>query len=387
MIDFQFNTTQNIYFGKEAVKKLPELLNGHTDKVMLVYGGKSAKQNGAYDSVTETLRENGISWVDFGGNTTPSYQKALEAITLCVKENVGCVIGIGGSACIDMAKVIAFGAKHTDQDLWHCFYNVIYYDNNEPHLMVGAIPTYPSGGSEADTSAEIDNDMTGQHGSLSGIGPDFAILNPEFTYTLDQQSTAYAAMTTFTQVSAAMLGGHSPIADRFSKSTLEVILDSAKAAIQNPKDYDARAGQMWASALCTMGVLSCGKSGWGYCLYSEIEVIRQTMSVSYRQAMTVLFPRWLKAHASEHAEDICDYLVTVMGVDKNLPTAELIREGLQRITDLFTGFGLPMRFDSMGDTPTRAQLEAGCDKTDETFVISRERILDMFADCFETALS
>lgn len=386
MVDFQFSTIQNIYFGKEAVKKLPELLNRRTGKVMLVYGGKSAKENGAYDTVTAVLREGGIAWVEFGGNVTPSYQKALEAIKLCLKENVGCVIGIGGSTCIDMAKVIAFGAKHAEQDLWHCFYNIIYYNRNEPHLMVGAIPTYPAGGSEADTSAEIDNDMTGQHGSLSGIGPDFAILNPEFTYTLDAQATAYAAMTTFAQVSVAMLGGHSVISDKFSKSVLEVILDSVETAIKKPEDYDARAGQMWASALCTMGILSCGKDGWGYSIYSEIEVIRQTMPVSYRQAITVLFPHWLKAHAVEHMEDIREYLIAVMGVDEKLKAEDAIQEGIRRIIELFEGFGLPMTYDGMGEIPTKKQLEAGCDKTDETFSISRERILNMYADCFHGAL-
>ncbi|WP_455615005.1 iron-containing alcohol dehydrogenase [Eisenbergiella sp.] len=386
MIDFQFRTTQNIYFGKEAVGKLPELLNGCTDKVMLVYGGKSAKQNGAYDAITHALRMGGIAWVDFGGNVTPSYQKALEAVELCIKEKVGCVIGIGGSACIDMAKVIAFGAKHAEQDLWHCFYHVIYYDRNEPHLMVGAVPTYPSGGSEADTSAEIDNEATGQHGSLSGIGPDFAILNPEFTYTLDARETAYAAMTTFTQVSAAMLGGRFSISDKFAKGLLEVILESAKAAIQNPQDYDARAGQMWASALCTMGILSCGKDGWGYSIYSEIEVIRQTMPVSYRQAITVLFPRWLKTHAAEHMEDVRSYMTAVMGVDEKLPAEDAVEEGVRRIIELFEGFGLPMTYDSMGEVPTREQLEAGCDKTDETFCISRERILNMYAECFQETI-
>lgn len=114
MLDFQFSTPANIYFGKDAVKELGSIVGERTRKVMLVYGGKSAKMNGAYDAVTNALKDSGIVWVDFGGNTAPSYQKALEAIEICKKEQVGCVIGIGGCTCMDLAKVIAFGAKNDD---------------------------------------------------------------------------------------------------------------------------------------------------------------------------------------------------------------------------------------------------------------------------------
>ena len=80
MIDFQFRTTQNIYFGKEAVGKLPELLNGCTDKVMLVYGGKSAKQNGAYDAITHALRMGGIAWVSTWRRLSPLAQNKQSRI-------------------------------------------------------------------------------------------------------------------------------------------------------------------------------------------------------------------------------------------------------------------------------------------------------------------
>lgn len=76
MNDFYYANPAHLYFGRSAVEELPALIGEH--KVMLVYGGKSAKVNGAYDTITRVLRENHILWVDFGGNTEPSYQKALE---------------------------------------------------------------------------------------------------------------------------------------------------------------------------------------------------------------------------------------------------------------------------------------------------------------------
>lgn len=97
MNDFHYANPVNIYFGKSAVEELPSLVGEH--KVMLVYGGGSAKANGAYDTIARVLSRNHTPWIDFGGNTQPSYQRALEAIVLCKAENVGCVIGIGGCTC------------------------------------------------------------------------------------------------------------------------------------------------------------------------------------------------------------------------------------------------------------------------------------------------
>lgn len=380
MLDFQFSTPANIFFGKNSVEQLPKLIGENIRKVMLVYGGQSAKMNGAYDSVTATLKESKIQWIDFGGNTAPSYQKALEAIRICKEEQVGCVIGIGGCTCMDMAKVIAFGAKNND--LWDYLSFARPLTGTEEHLLIGAVPTYPSGGSEADEAAEIDNMETGEHGSLYGIYADFSILNPEFTYTLDKKNTAYAAMVTFAQASVCYLGGYSPISEHFTLAVLDTIRSSVKTALENPIDYDARAGQMWASALSTMGILSCGKDkSWAWSLYSDLEIIRKCMDIPYRQAFTVLFPRWLKAKAVLHGDDVRRYMVSVMGVDGSLPVEEAVNEGVRRIIEMFTLNGLSMTYNAFGEIPSKERLEKEAEIAAAENELSAAEIVSMFTAC------
>lgn len=41
-----------------------------------------------------------------------------EAVEICKKNNIDIVIGAGGSSCMDMSKMIAFGAANA-VDLWH----------------------------------------------------------------------------------------------------------------------------------------------------------------------------------------------------------------------------------------------------------------------------
>lgn len=378
MNDFYYSNPSHFYFGKSAIEELPALIGEH--KVMLVYGGGSAKVNGVYNAITRVLKENQISWIECGGNTEPSYQKALEAIELCKTEKVGCVLGIGGCTCMDLAKIIAFGVKN--KNLWSYLSFETPVTGKEDHLLIGAVPTYPSGGSEADEAAEIDDLERGVHGSLYGIHADFSILNPEFTYSLSQEQTAYAAMVTFAQASICYLGGYSPIAEGFTRTVLDEIRNSVQTALSDPENYEARATQMWASALTTLGILSCGKDkSWAWSFYSDLEIIRQCMPLSYRQAMTVLFPRWLEAQAVHHGDDVRRYMVSIMGVNGGLPVQSAVQEGVQRLIDLFESVGLPMTYRAFGKTPTQDELESASAAAEQDSALSKEELTGMYLAC------
>lgn len=48
------------------------------------------------------------------------------------------MIGIGGCTCMDLAKVIAFGAK--SNDLWDYLSFARPLTGTEEHLLIGAVP-------------------------------------------------------------------------------------------------------------------------------------------------------------------------------------------------------------------------------------------------------
>lgn len=137
------------------------------------------------------------------------------------------VLGIGGSVCMDMAKVIAFGVKN--DNLWDYLSGKVPPDGLDM-LPVGEIPTFPSGGSEVDAAAEIEDHESGERGSLYGRYPSFAILNPELTYSVNQKETAYGAMVTFAQLFSNYFGGSSRISEGFSETVMRTILDSTPVA-------------------------------------------------------------------------------------------------------------------------------------------------------------
>lgn len=398
MQNFHYFNPCDIHLGNDVLSKLPELIEGC--KVLLVYGGIGTKASGIIDDITTILDKNNIEWLELGGSSIPSYERVKEGIRLCQENNVECILGIGGCSCMDLAKVISFGVYHDnnseendnedEDELWSYLSGKKETSLDEPHLLLGLIPSYPSGGSEADDSADIVDTVNNESGSLFGIYPDFSLLNPEYSFRLNAENTAYAAAVTFIQASINYLGSYSPIAESFTLTVLDAVRDSVNTALADPHDYDARATQMWCSALSNMGILSCGKGdSWSWSIYADVDLIRECMDLKYREALTILFPRWLETYALHHGDDVRRYMVEVFDVDGSLPTKEAVKEGIQLMIMYFSGLGIKMNYSDFGKTIDEYEMREivesyveNYDEANETpSELSINEIMNMFLKC------
>ena len=55
MENFVFHASTEMFFGKDQINNLPDILNRYGKNVLLAYGGGSIKRNGIYDKVYELL--------------------------------------------------------------------------------------------------------------------------------------------------------------------------------------------------------------------------------------------------------------------------------------------------------------------------------------------
>jgi alcohol dehydrogenase YqhD (iron-dependent ADH family) len=380
MLNFSYSNPVTIHFGSDALEKLPEEIKKYGTRVMLVYGGNSLKSSGNYEKITDVLLKNQISYVDFGGNITPSYAKVIEAISICREENVDVVLGIGGSVCMDMAKIIAFGVKN--HNLWDYLSGELSPKDKEM-LPVGEIPTFPSGGSEVDAAAEIEDHENGVRGSLYGKYPSFAILNPELTYSVNQRETAYGALVTFAQLFSSYFGGNSKIAEGFCETVMRTVLDSLTVVLNNPKDYEARADLMWASAVNTFGLLRCGKeSAWS--LYGCETIAEELFHVNYRQAVAVLFPKWLKAISKHYSDATYNFAVNVMKVDPNSKSKiQVIEDGIAATENVYKLYGIAATFNEITEVSEKEVIIETLQEFEDDDVLTREEVKDMILECIK----
>lgn len=198
---FQYHNPIHFQFGTDVFEELPQLCKGR--KVMLVYGGGSIKTNGVYERITSLLKEAEIPYVDYGGQTTATYQGILDGIALVEQENIDAIIEIGGASAMDTGKAIAFGALHENLE----DYIEGKKASDERHLFNIIIPIYPSTGSEANGVCDI-MEYKGAGTELFGAWPDYCLMDPSATMSLNKKSTAYSALVCFIQTSAWYIGNH-----------------------------------------------------------------------------------------------------------------------------------------------------------------------------------
>ena len=119
MKDFNFYAPTRVVFGRESEEKLPQLIQQYGGgKVLVHYGGGSARRSGLLDKVEKMLTEAGIAFVELGGVVpNPLLSKVKEGIELCRKEKVDFILAVGGGSVIDSAKAIGYGVGYPG-DVW-----------------------------------------------------------------------------------------------------------------------------------------------------------------------------------------------------------------------------------------------------------------------------
>lgn len=375
---FQYHNPIKFIFGEDAFEQIGTICKDH--KVMLVYGGGSIKANGVYDSITKILKSNGIRYIDYGNHTgSADYQRILDGILLAEKEQIDTVIGIGGASAMDTGKAIAFGAVHENLE----DYIEGRKEADGRHLLNIVIPTYPSTGSEANGICDI-MEYKGYGTELFGAWPDYCLMNPSVTMSLDLKNTAYSVMGCFIQTASWYIGNHqNDIAKGFSKTVLKVLLESMERLSEDLHDTRARSNIMWASCVNTMGVFRSGVDHpYPWTVFSVSYIPRAAHHVSYRKALVTAYPVWLKGIAQYHMEDIRMLFTEIFGIDDGMDNQALITAGCDKIRELMEKSGIPLTLSAYGECPSKEFIQNNLEEGDFG-EFSLDEMYDMIAECYQ----
>lgn len=339
MKDFQLRNDTRLLFRDDPKEDLQEFTAGK--KVLFVYGGGSVKKNGCYDDVKDAVVKSGGTLYEAGASSRE--RSAVETgIRMAKEEQVDLVIGAGGASVMDCAKLIAFGACHTE-DLWE-----FVKGKKDPYglkkLPLILIPTYPSSGSEYGLGAVSVDTETGDFGTAYGIAADHAVLMPRYSLSLGREMTAYTGLVTFVQLSASTIGDKNPISYDMGISVIRNVLKAARRLKEQPEDLDARGVILYGASIATSGRLGIGKEeNYSYDIY-EVEFIPEALfGAAYRKSLTTLFPRFLKEMAAYHEEEIRAYFKDALGYEGS------VEESADEMVALFEELGIDMYFDGDAD--------------------------------------
>lgn len=365
MKDFQLRNDTKLFFRRNPIGELTNLTAGK--KVLFIYGSGSVKKNGCYEDVKSAIKSGGGTLYEFGGASRELAD--IEAAIQIAKENqIELVIGAGGAGIMDCAKLTAFGSLHTD-DLWD-----YVKGKKNPYglekLPLILMPTYPSSGSEYGLGAVSADARTSDFGTAYGIPADAAILVPKYSMSLGAEMTAYTGLVTLVQLSASTIGDKNPVSYDIGISVIRNVLKATERLKESPDDEDARGVILYGASISTSGRLGLGKvENYPYDIY-ELEFIPEVLfDAPYRKSLTILFPRFLKAMAVYHEEDIRQYSRDAFGFEGT------VAESSDKMVSLFRKLGVDMYFDGDVSEERIGQIEVETMlNTKEIYEIVRETI-------------
>ncbi|HIV67416.1 MAG TPA: iron-containing alcohol dehydrogenase [Candidatus Butyricicoccus stercorigallinarum] len=359
MLDFEYHAPTHVVFGKQSVERVGALVAAQNcKKVLIHYGGGSARRSGLLDRVTQALEQAGVSHVALGGVVpNPRLSLVREGIALCRREGVDFILAVGGGSVIDSSKAIAYGIAN-DGDVWD-----FYAKKRVPQACapVGAVLTIAAAGSEMSNSSVITNEEGWLKRGLSTelCRCKFAILDPTLTYTLPAYQTASGAADVmmhtmeryFTQVDT--LG----LTDAIAEGLLRSVMRDVTAALKNPEDYDARAGLMWASSLSHNGLTGCGTDGGDWSCHQLEHELSGKYDVAHGAGLCAVWSSWARTVMPANPARFAQFAVNVMGVQPGADDTETANRGIDAMEDFFQSIGMPVRINQMGIDLTEADAQ------------------------------
>ena len=343
MKDFNFYAPTRVVFGRESEAKLPELIKQYGGtKVLIHYGGGSARRSGLLDKVEQMLREAGIDFVELGGVVpNPLLSKVKEGIALCRREGVDFILAVGGGSVIDSSKAIGYGVPY-EGDVWD------FWDNKavpQTAMPIGVVLTIPAAGSEMSSSTVITQD----EGMLKrGFNSDlcrckFAVMNPERTYTLPPYQTAAGATDIMMHTMERYFSKYedATLTDAIAEALLRTVKDAAFEVLKNPEDYRNRANIMWASSLSHNDLTECGTEK-DFAVHKLEHELSGLFGVTHGAGLAAIWGSWARYVMDKHISRFVQFAVNVMGVTNDFtdPRATALR-GIEAIERFFQQIGMP----------------------------------------------
>ncbi len=320
MEDFVFHNPTKILFGEEAeLKIVAEIVAAGYKKVMIVYGMGHIKESGLFDRVVRRIIKNELNFTEFGGiKPNPILSHTKDGIEWARKNNVDCLLAIGGGSVIDEAKAIAAGSFY-DGDVWDFFEK-----RTQPTsaLSIFCVLTLGATGSEMNDGCVITNEEEQKKYTFSSplLFPKISALNPALNLSASKKLSAMAAVDAMSHIMEVYFTkkNESPLNDRLSFALLKSIVKDTEAILKDPSDYEARASFMWSASLALNGLLPCETKEYSFPKHLLEHSLSAMYDLPHGEGLAIVMPAWLswfRQKEPKRVDKFCKKLFSKTGAE------------------------------------------------------------------------
>ena len=356
MLNFTIHTTTEVVFGRDIEGQIgPKLKEIGAHRVLVHFGGSSARSSGLLDRVEKSLFDAGLSFIELGGvSPNPKVGMVRKGVELCKREGIDFILAVGGGSVIDSAKGIGMGVA-TGRDPWEF---AATGTAPEKTLPIATVLTLAASGSETSNSCVLTNEETkAQRGITSQTNrPRISFLNPENTFTVSKFQTGCGIVDIMMHTLERYLtpqGGESDITDRIAEGVLIATRDAGRRALVNPNDYEARATLMWAGSVSHNDYTGCGRTRLFPVHKLEHELSAFRDEIAHGAGLSVLFPAWALYEMERDIPRFAQLASRVLGVEMDFAHPErTAREGILTLKRFFEEINMPVHMAQLGIKPS-----------------------------------
>ena len=257
MQQFNVGRVPPVTFGAGRIRKVPKIVKGLGGGPVLVIADAILAQLGVTETLAEDLTAENLSF-DVAAEVSGEPKQAL-VDALCVRaRDLGAeiVIGLGGGAAMDAAKLVAAIARSGQPAEDFALAARPLPANGIPAI---AIPTTAGTGSEVTRTSVISK---ADSSKIWFWGEELmfaqAVLDPELTLSLPSHITAWTGIDA---VAHALEGctsrNTSPAGQLYGREALRLLSDALPRAVADGADIEARGRVLWASMVAGLALHNC----------------------------------------------------------------------------------------------------------------------------------
>ncbi len=377
MKNFQYYNPVRIVFGEGQIKQLADLVP--TDaRVLITYGGGSAKRTGTLDEVKAALAASGNREVfEFGGiEPNPEFTTLLKAADMVNEHNIDFLLAVGGGSVIDGTKFVALVSSLTETDgtvsrdkAWDALLSGCA--NIDTAIDLGAVLTIPATGSEMNSGGVVNHSERQAKLPFRSqlVFPKFSILDPAKTLTLPERQVMNGVADAFVHVIEQYLTYpvNAKVQDAFAESLLKILISEGLAVKADPDNLETRKNIMWTATMALNGLIGTGvPQDWTtHMIGHELTSLH---SIDHARTLTILLPSTLRELKDSKKDKLLQYARNVWNISgteqgQELDEDTIIEMAIVYTENFFRELGLPIsledaELDQSAIDPIVNQLEA-----------------------------
>lgn len=356
MIEFNFYNPTKLVFGEDKVSLIGKVIaQSGCKRVLLLAGGGSIKENGVYQQVADSLRQNHIAWSEcWGVRANPTLEKVMEAVAIAKRERTDAVLAVGGGSVIDSGKITAAG--FFVRDIWSIFEG---REKIENALPIFTVLTLSATASEMNCNAVLTNEAEQKK---CGTGhpllyPKVSIIDPKAQLSLPWAQTVNGALDAMAHIMEYyFMGEEEETVLCVDEALLKSIMKAVGKLKIKPDDLYARANLAWAVTMGLNGISGAGLRGGDWACHD----ISHSISCKYPQvahgsALGILFPAWMEFVSESNPHQFNRF-------SRGIFDCIDIEEGVVKFRNLLRSWQAPVNLRELGvkksDLPVLAGMSA-----------------------------